>query len=464
MPDQGIPSFITATTTTTMGSSSNKEMLHVHIDGTGGVSARSFLDALRALARSSGEKHSKDAVQMCALSTAIWTEHIPAIQKQVLQDGDGANVTRELPVKSYEPFRKAIADSPPEVSPRILEQLEGLVRELEAYYGGAGQKSGQGTNKKKKTPAMYPSTVWHMMSVVLLLDRLHVNSLSCTAVPQDACTAALLQDFPVQADKASSENPVPPITVDGAILLKVLQPTTPVSPDLDLHGSAVGHDGRVVTELGMGVVTALAKAAPPPPVAALAHDDASATSAVAAAARGAPKEEEAQAAGLLASDLWQVESNLTLLATNVDDMTAEHLAFCTEVLLTQGAADVWLTPIVMKKGRAAVQLNCLAPDALVAAFLVTIFRQTTTLGVRVWSHRQGLQRVSLRREMVTVQYQGEPIPVKLAYLGKDVVSIKPEYSQCARVAHLRQMPVQEVADETKMLAKEAMRRKVLSMV
>jgi hypothetical protein len=462
MPDNHIPRFIT--TATTMGSS--KEMLHVHIDGTGGVSARSFLDALRALARSSGEKHSKDAEQMCALSTAIWTEHIPAIQKQVLQDGtDGANVKRESPVKSYEPFRKAIADSPPEVSPRILEQLEGLVRELEAYYGGAGKKSKKGTNKKKKkTPAMYPSTAWHMMSVVLLLDRLHVNSLSCTAVPQDACTAVLLQDFPVQADKASSENPVPPITVDGAILLKVLQPTTPVSPDLDLHGSAVGHDGRIVTELGMGVVTALAKAAPPPPVATLAHDDESATSAAAAAARGAPKEEEAQAAGLLASDLWQVESNLTLLATNVDDMTAEHLAFCTEVLLTQGAADVWLTPIVMKKGRAAVQLNCLAPDALVPALLVTIFRQTTTLGVRVWSHRQGLQRVSLRREMVTVQYQGEPIPVKLAYLGKDVVSIKPEYSQCARVAQLRQLSVQEVADETKVLAKEAMRRKVLSMV
>jgi uncharacterized protein (DUF111 family) len=45
-----------------------------------------------------------------------------------------------------------------------------------------------------------------------------------------------------------------------------------------------------------------------------------------------------------------------------------------------------------------------------------------------------------------------------------VVSIKPEYSQCARVAQLRQLSVQEVADETKVLAKEAMRRKVLSMV
>jgi uncharacterized protein (DUF111 family) len=51
------------------------------------------------------------------------------------------------------------------------------------------------------------------------------------------------------------------------------------------------------------------------------------------------------------NNLWKVNC-MMLLGTNIDNMlSVNHLAFCVEQLLLQGAADAWVTSIVMKKGR-----------------------------------------------------------------------------------------------------------------
>jgi uncharacterized protein (DUF111 family) len=57
------------------------------------------------------------------------------------------------------------------------------------------------------------------------------------------------------------------------------------------------------------------------------------------------------------NNLWKV-NRMTLLETNIDDMTGERLAFCVDQLLLQGAAatDAWVTPIVMKKGHATPRI------------------------------------------------------------------------------------------------------------
>jgi uncharacterized protein (DUF111 family) len=145
-------------------------------------------------------------------------------------------------------------------------------------------------------------------------------------------------------------------------------------------------------------------------------------------------------------------------------MTPEHLSFVADLLLQQGANDAWLNHILMKKGRPATELNCLCRDDKAQEMLVTLFRQTTTLGVRVWTSTAGLQRVSLRREMITVQYCRKPVQVKVAYLGKEPVSIKPEFDQCAQLSQETNIPIIDVTDEVKALAKDATRRKLLAMI
>jgi uncharacterized protein (DUF111 family) len=48
---------------------------------------------------------------------------------------------------------------------------------------------------------------------------------------------------------------------------------------------------------------------------------------------------------------------MVLIETNIDDMSGEMLGYARDTLLDAGAADVWFTPIQMKKGRPAVMLS-----------------------------------------------------------------------------------------------------------
>ena len=149
--------------------------------------------------------------------------------------------------------------------------------------------------------------------------------------------------------------------------------------------------------------------------------------------------------------LWKTD-RLTLLEANLDDTTAEALAFAIEVLHNHGALDAWVTPIVMKKGRAAHSLHCLCSESDVDKthqLLVLMFRHTTTLGVRI--HRD-VERASLRRSFASVQTpyldqvrQGM-VDVKIGYLGDEVVSVKPEFDHCRAISLETNVPTQRVFD------------------
>ena len=69
---------------------------------------------------------------------------------------------------------------------------------------------------------------------------------------------------------------------------------------------------------------------------------------------------------------------------NIDDMTAEELAFAAERLMEEGAKDVTLAPVEMKKGRPATLLTvmCADEEAEKERFIGLIFKYTTTIGIR----------------------------------------------------------------------------------
>ena len=74
---------------------------------------------------------------------------------------------------------------------------------------------------------------------------------------------------------------------------------------------------------------------------------------------------------------------VVLLESNIDHLTAEELAVAAERLRHSGALDVWLTPIVMKRGRAATMLSLLADPAHASAIAERLMAETGTLGVRM---------------------------------------------------------------------------------
>ena len=130
---------------------------------------------------------------------------------------------------------------------------------------------------------------------------------------------------------------------------------------------------------------------------------------------------------------------LTLIETNIDDMSPEIYGYLVDRLMDNGARDAYLTPLIMKKGRPGVMLSVLADPDLAQSATDLIFRETTTLGVRL--RRVERQTVSRRAEVVETAFG--PVSVKIASFD-DRTRVAPEYEDCARIARERNVPILEV--------------------
>jgi hypothetical protein len=131
---------------------------------------------------------------------------------------------------------------------------------------------------------------------------------------------------------------------------------------------------------------------------------------------------------------------ITVLEANLDDMNPEWFEFAQEQLFTQGALDVFYTPIFMKKNRPATKLTVLCESGNVDAVVDTLFRETSTFGVRTYDvRRQKLHRFS---HMVSTPYG--PIAVKIGQWRGQVSQISPEYESCRQAARRCGVPLKEV--------------------
>ena len=125
---------------------------------------------------------------------------------------------------------------------------------------------------------------------------------------------------------------------------------------------------------------------------------------------------------------------------NIDDMTAEELAFAAERLMEEGAKDVTLTPVQMKKGRPATLLTvmCADEEAEKERFVRLIFRYTTTIGIReLISERYILDR---REDTLDTPYG--PVRRKTVS-GYGAERCKLEYEDLARIAREEDVSIGE---------------------
>jgi hypothetical protein len=158
--------------------------------------------------------------------------------------------------------------------------------------------------------------------------------------------------------------------------------------------------------------------------------------------------------------LWDIHS-LTRMEANIDDATPELLAHAVNLLLDDGAIDAWIHPIIMKKGRPAHSLNCIcrcdSGSTIDEERLMSIiFRQTTTLGIRI---QRNILRAALKRRFVEVQLpytnnvRGGKVDVKISSLNDgEVVSVKAEFDQCKAVSEESGVPLKIVSSTAERLA------------
>ncbi len=131
---------------------------------------------------------------------------------------------------------------------------------------------------------------------------------------------------------------------------------------------------------------------------------------------------------------------VTVIETNIDNMTGELLGGLMDSLLTAGALDVNYTPISMKKNRPATRITVICSSEMGDTLAQMLLRETSTLGVRI----QQMQRLKAQRTQQQVETPLGAITIKIKRLGTHILSAAPEYEECQRLAQQYHMPLSEV--------------------
>ncbi|HEU4501037.1 MAG TPA: nickel pincer cofactor biosynthesis protein LarC [Nitrospira sp.] len=131
------------------------------------------------------------------------------------------------------------------------------------------------------------------------------------------------------------------------------------------------------------------------------------------------------------------------IETNLDDVNPQTYEHIMERLFGAGALDVALIPAIMKRGRPAIVLTCLASFTAVDSLLDVLFEETTALGVRV----QEITRHILPRQFTSVKIRGGTVRIKIAAVNQTSSKAAPEFIDCKRIAERTGRPVKAVLEE-----------------
>lgn len=230
-------------------------------------------------------------------------------------------------------------------------------------------------------------------------------------VPAPA-TLRLLEGFPIQFNESDGER----VTPTGAALLAALaRPLGGQAVRVQRTGYGAGQhefpDAANVVRLLLG-------SAEP----------------VSAGTRGVDAQQHGADAGHTGS------GRVAVLRTAIDDMVPEFYGHLAARLFADGALDVYLTSIQMKKGRPATEVTVVAPPERAQILCETLLGESTTLGVRIAYE----DRMELPRRVVTVATEYGDVEMKLATRPDGSVRSVPEYESVRRVADRARVPLVDV--------------------
>lgn len=131
-----------------------------------------------------------------------------------------------------------------------------------------------------------------------------------------------------------------------------------------------------------------------------------------------------------------------VIETNIDDMNPQVYEYLMDRLFEAGALDVYITPIIMKKNRPAQMLSVIADTGTLNVLREIIFRETTSIGVRVGK----LSRFVLTRDIKEVQLPYGRVRIKISEGPDGVHNIVPEYEDCKALALKTGIPLKDIME------------------
>ncbi len=137
------------------------------------------------------------------------------------------------------------------------------------------------------------------------------------------------------------------------------------------------------------------------------------------------------------------DEEVVVIETSIDDMNPQLFDYVMEKSFAAGAIDVFMTPIIMKKGRPGILLTVLAEPKDADAVADLLFAETTTIGLRV----QKMSRKRLTRRVTTVKTKYGTVRVKVSGKAGADLQATPEYADLKAIAQQSGVPLKKVTDE-----------------
>jgi len=141
-----------------------------------------------------------------------------------------------------------------------------------------------------------------------------------------------------------------------------------------------------------------------------------------------------------------VPESIEVLETNIDDVTGEVTGNLIDRLLEEGAKDVCIIPVTMKKSRSGQIIQVIADVNDSAHLANTIIEETGSLGVRIMPARHRLTaRRSIEQIQVNINNREYSARVKIATdtHGK-VIDVSAEFDDCRDIAKKAGIPVKQI--------------------
>jgi uncharacterized protein (TIGR00299 family) protein len=147
---------------------------------------------------------------------------------------------------------------------------------------------------------------------------------------------------------------------------------------------------------------------------------------------------------------YEIEQTV-MMETTIDDMNPQLYDHLIGRLLEEGALDVFLTSVQMKKNRPGTLLSVICLPDHVGRFSDILLKETTTIGLR-WRREN---RIKAKRRIRRIETVHGPVHIKLAETNGVIITITPEYDDCKRVASEKRIPLKQVMDDVRLAAAKA---------
>lgn len=148
---------------------------------------------------------------------------------------------------------------------------------------------------------------------------------------------------------------------------------------------------------------------------------------------------------ILTGDSPTRTDRVSILETNLDNITGEVLGHSFSSLMNAGALDVTIIPTVTKKNRPGHLLRVITKPEDSLTVSEAIIRETGTLGVRTlpYVHRDIAERkiIPIEMDMDGVKFK---IRIKVGLIGEEIINIAPEYEDAKKISKKTGIPLKNI--------------------